>query len=154
MKDDQFLYSSMMEGKDTIFYLQDFVWLFNLGNISIFYTKLFSFHADSLTFDFYFTPGKKHIKTWLTFTDSFLLWICSLLCLSLQAEFPANTNVLYVDLQSAEKVGSSLNSTCLPGMVLNLKKPVSYVDHFGIYHRYILSNLTTFNILIVFSIRR
>ena len=57
----------------------------------------------------------------------------------MQEEFPANTNVLYVDLQSAEKVGSSQNATCLPGMVLNLKKPVSYVDDLGIHHRYVLS---------------
>lgn len=53
---------------------------------------------------------------------------------SLQAGFPANTNVLYVDLQSAEEVGSSQSANCLPGMVLNLKKPVSYVDHLGIHH--------------------
>ncbi|OVA02764.1 hypothetical protein BVC80_9093g113 [Macleaya cordata] len=53
---------------------------------------------------------------------------------SLQAEFPANTNILYVDLASAEKVGSRENSTCLPGMVLNLKKPIVYVDHLGIQH--------------------
>ncbi|ONK77069.1 uncharacterized protein A4U43_C02F2790 [Asparagus officinalis] len=53
---------------------------------------------------------------------------------SLQAEFPANTNILYVDLRSAEKVGSSHNSTCLPGMVLNLKKAVSFVDDLGMSH--------------------
>ncbi|XP_077215330.1 UDP-glucose pyrophosphorylase 3 [Tasmannia lanceolata] len=51
---------------------------------------------------------------------------------SLQAEFPANTNILYVDLPSAEKIGSIKNSTCLPGMVLNLKKPIIYVDDLGI----------------------
>ncbi|XP_020114095.1 UTP--glucose-1-phosphate uridylyltransferase 3, chloroplastic [Ananas comosus] len=50
---------------------------------------------------------------------------------SLQADFPANTNILYVDLRAAEKVGSSQNTKCLPGMVLNLKKRVSYVDHLG-----------------------
>ncbi|KAF8402599.1 hypothetical protein HHK36_010687 [Tetracentron sinense] len=54
---------------------------------------------------------------------------------SLQAEFPANTNILYVDLASAEKVASSKNAACLPGMVLNLKKPIIYVDHHGIQHR-------------------
>ncbi|KAJ4970072.1 hypothetical protein NE237_003171 [Protea cynaroides] len=53
---------------------------------------------------------------------------------SLQEEFPANTNILYVDLPSAEKVGSSKNTTCLPGMVLNLKKPIVYVDHLGFEH--------------------
>ncbi|XP_040999798.1 UTP--glucose-1-phosphate uridylyltransferase 3, chloroplastic isoform X1 [Juglans microcarpa x Juglans regia] len=50
---------------------------------------------------------------------------------SLQARFPANTNILYVDLHSAELVGSSENENSLPGMVLNIKKPVVYVDHFG-----------------------
>ncbi|CAD5164393.1 UTP--glucose-1-phosphate uridylyltransferase 3, chloroplastic [Musa acuminata AAA Group] len=53
---------------------------------------------------------------------------------SLQPQFPANTNILYVDLKSAEKVGSCRGTNCLPGMVLNLKKPVSYVDHLGIQH--------------------
>ncbi|KAF9596503.1 hypothetical protein IFM89_012234 [Coptis chinensis] len=57
---------------------------------------------------------------------------------SLQAEFPANTNILYIDLASAEKVGSSKSATCLPGMVLNLKKPIVYVDHFGIQHSYVV----------------
>ncbi|CAA6654719.1 unnamed protein product [Spirodela intermedia] len=52
----------------------------------------------------------------------------------LEAELPANTNILYVDLRSAEKVGSSKSATCLPGMVLNLKKPVQYVDYLGIKH--------------------
>ncbi|XP_068644219.1 UTP--glucose-1-phosphate uridylyltransferase 3, chloroplastic-like [Aristolochia californica] len=52
----------------------------------------------------------------------------------LQVEFPANTNILYVDLASAEKVGASKDTSCLPGMVLNLKKPVTFVDHFGIRH--------------------
>lgn len=51
---------------------------------------------------------------------------------SLQAELPANTNILYVDLPSAELVGSSKNANSLPGMVLNTKKPIAYVDHFGI----------------------
>ncbi|KAG2723949.1 hypothetical protein I3760_02G194800 [Carya illinoinensis] len=50
---------------------------------------------------------------------------------SLQARFPANTNILYVDLHSAELAGSSENENSLPGMVLNIKKPVVYVDHFG-----------------------
>ncbi|XP_010257085.1 PREDICTED: UTP--glucose-1-phosphate uridylyltransferase 3, chloroplastic isoform X2 [Nelumbo nucifera] len=53
---------------------------------------------------------------------------------SLQEEFPANTNILYVDLASAEKVGSSGNADSLPGIVLNLKKPITYVDHLGIQH--------------------
>ncbi|KAJ8764174.1 hypothetical protein K2173_005094 [Erythroxylum novogranatense] len=49
----------------------------------------------------------------------------------LQSEFPANTNILYVDLHAVEEVASSDNEKCLPGMVLNAKKPISYVDHFG-----------------------
>ena len=53
------------------------------------------------------------------------------MCLSLQVEFPANTNILYVDLPSTELVGSSNNEKSLPGMVLNMKKPVVYEDHFG-----------------------
>ncbi|KAJ1417702.1 Nucleotide-diphospho-sugar transferase [Sesbania bispinosa] len=50
---------------------------------------------------------------------------------SLQADFPANTNILYVDLPSAELIGSSKNENCLPGMVLNTRKPIVYVDQFG-----------------------
>lgn len=50
---------------------------------------------------------------------------------SLQAEFPANTNILYVDLPSAELVGSSKNVNSIPGMVLNTRKTINYVDQFG-----------------------
>ncbi|XP_066364792.1 UTP--glucose-1-phosphate uridylyltransferase 3, chloroplastic-like isoform X1 [Miscanthus floridulus] len=50
---------------------------------------------------------------------------------SSQVSFPANTNILYVDLQAVEEVGSRKNASCLPGMVLNLKKAVSYVNHLG-----------------------
>ncbi|GFY82086.1 UDP-glucose pyrophosphorylase 3 [Actinidia rufa] len=53
----------------------------------------------------------------------------------LQDEFPANTNILYVDLPSAELIGSSNNQTSLPGLVLNTKKEITYVDQFGIQHR-------------------
>ena len=42
-----------------------------------------------------------------------------------------------MDLASAELVGSSKNENSLPGMVLNTKKPVVYVDDFGKRHRYI-----------------
>ncbi|PIA32431.1 hypothetical protein AQUCO_04500200v1 [Aquilegia coerulea] len=51
-----------------------------------------------------------------------------------QAEFPANTNILYIDLAAAEKIGASDNASCLPGLVLNLKKSITYVDHLGIQH--------------------
>ncbi|KAL7108918.1 hypothetical protein ACP275_06G143000 [Erythranthe tilingii] len=53
---------------------------------------------------------------------------------SLQGDFPANTNILYVDLQSAELIGSSKNKSSLPGMVLNVKKPITYMDQFGMKH--------------------
>ncbi|KAF3433372.1 hypothetical protein FNV43_RR24474 [Rhamnella rubrinervis] len=53
---------------------------------------------------------------------------------SLQAKFPANTNILYVDLRSAELVGSSSNGNSLPGMVLNTKKPIVFADYFGRAH--------------------
>ncbi|XP_050209202.1 UTP--glucose-1-phosphate uridylyltransferase 3, chloroplastic [Mercurialis annua] len=53
---------------------------------------------------------------------------------SLQADFPANTNIMYVDLPSVESIASSKNGKSLPGMVLNTKKPVVYMDHFGNQH--------------------
>ncbi|XP_059301994.1 UTP--glucose-1-phosphate uridylyltransferase 3, chloroplastic isoform X1 [Lycium ferocissimum] len=53
---------------------------------------------------------------------------------SLQDEFPANTNILYVDLPSAELVASSNDETSLPGMVLNVKKAITFVDQFGSKH--------------------
>ncbi|XP_029129236.1 UTP--glucose-1-phosphate uridylyltransferase 3, chloroplastic isoform X2 [Cajanus cajan] len=53
---------------------------------------------------------------------------------SLQAEFPANTNILYVDLASAELVGSSKSENSLPGMVLNTRKSIVYTDQFGRCH--------------------
>jgi hypothetical protein len=59
---------------------------------------------------------------------------------SSQVSYPANTNILYVDLQAVEDVGSRKNASCLPGMVLNLKKAVSYVDHQGFECRYSLFN--------------
>ncbi|XP_011084881.1 UTP--glucose-1-phosphate uridylyltransferase 3, chloroplastic isoform X2 [Sesamum indicum] len=52
----------------------------------------------------------------------------------LQADFPANTNILYVDLPSAELIGSSKSESSLPGMVLNVKKPITYMDQFGMKH--------------------
>lgn len=63
-------------------------------------------------------------------TYSFLLF------LSLQLEFPANTNILYVDLASAELIGSSENENSLPGLVLNVKKAITYIDQFGMKHWY------------------
>ncbi|KAL6003203.1 UTP--glucose-1-phosphate uridylyltransferase 3, chloroplastic [Asimina triloba] len=68
------------------------------------------------------------------------------------AEFPANTNILYVDLASAEKVGSSKNATSLPGMVLNLKKPIVYADHLGMRHRYVVSAVKLFLKLLMLSL--
>ncbi|GER44856.1 UDP-glucose pyrophosphorylase 3 [Striga asiatica] len=57
-------------------------------------------------------------------------WIVVFLAL----KFPANTNILYVDLPSAELVGSSKKESSLPGLVLNAKKPITYVDQFGMKH--------------------
>lgn len=79
--------------------------------------------------------------------DSSILAISYQLCyhicfskFSSQVSFPANTNILYVDLQAVEEVGSRKNASCLPGMVLNLKKAVSYVNHLGFECRYFLSS--------------
>nr|XP_016482783.1 PREDICTED: UTP--glucose-1-phosphate uridylyltransferase 3, chloroplastic-like [Nicotiana tabacum] len=66
--------------------------------------------------------------------DKFGMTDNSLSSYSLQAEFPANTNILYVDLPSAELVASSNDETSLPGMVLNVKKAITYVDQFGSKH--------------------
>ena len=63
------------------------------------------------------------------------------ICCSLQESFPANTNILYVDLHSVESVMSSNSEKSLPGMVLNLKKPVAYFDQFGRKHRYIIQQI-------------
>ncbi|KAF3494442.1 hypothetical protein DY000_02056348 [Brassica cretica] len=52
----------------------------------------------------------------------------------LQADFPANTNILYIDLHSAESIGSSSNVKSLPNMVLNTKKRIEYIDQYGDYH--------------------
>ena len=54
---------------------------------------------------------------------------------SMQAQYPANTNVLFVDLPSVEKIASAQNSNCLPGMILNLNKRVVYKDYLGVTHR-------------------
>lgn len=53
----------------------------------------------------------------------------------MQAQYPANTNVLYVDLPSVEKIASSQSHRSLPGMILNLKKPIVYKDYLGVTHR-------------------
>ncbi|KAL8210763.1 hypothetical protein R6Q57_005200 [Mikania cordata] len=53
---------------------------------------------------------------------------------SLQTEFPANTNILYVDLNAAEHIASSKDEASLPGMVLNVKKTINFVDQFGLQH--------------------
>ncbi|KAJ9160363.1 hypothetical protein P3X46_025771 [Hevea brasiliensis] len=53
---------------------------------------------------------------------------------SLQAEFPTNTNILYVDLSSVESIASSDGVKSLPGLILNTKKPIAYKDHFGNCH--------------------
>ncbi|CAN1172931.1 UTP--glucose-1-phosphate uridylyltransferase 3, chloroplastic, partial [Linum perenne] len=45
--------------------------------------------------------------------------------------FPANTNIMYVDLPSIESVASSNDEKCLPGMVLNTRKQIEYEDQWG-----------------------
>lgn len=69
-------------------------------------------------------------------------------------DFPANTNILYVDLASAELVGSSENERSLPGMVLNTKKPIVYMDNFGDTHRYIICWTTFGWIFFLYIFRR
>ncbi|XP_024518512.1 UTP--glucose-1-phosphate uridylyltransferase 3, chloroplastic [Selaginella moellendorffii] len=51
---------------------------------------------------------------------------------SMQARFPANTNVLFVDLESVEEVASRNDCASLPGMIMNLKKPVTFTDSYGV----------------------
>ncbi|BFI29308.1 UTP---glucose-1-phosphate uridylyltransferase [Marchantia polymorpha subsp. ruderalis] len=60
---------------------------------------------------------------------------------STQAQYPANTNVLFVDLPSVEHIASSQSAASLPGMILNLKKPVKYVDHLGHKHSVLAGRL-------------
>lgn len=60
---------------------------------------------------------------------------------SMQAQYPANTNVLYVDLPAAERIGSSKTVASLPGMILNLRKPISYEDYLGAKHSLYASRL-------------
>ena len=91
--------------------------------------------SSSSSFFFFFERGSFNIRI----SEIFQCHPC-LLYSSLQEKFSANTNILYVDLASAELVGSSKNENSLPGMVLNTKKPVVYEDAFGNRHRYILSS--------------
>lgn len=53
---------------------------------------------------------------------------------SLEAQYPANTNVLYVDLASVERIASRRSADSLPGMIMNLKKPTVFLDHHGSKH--------------------
>lgn len=53
---------------------------------------------------------------------------------SLQSQYPANTNVLFVDLATVEAVASSPGRAALPGMIMNLKKPIKYADYAGRMH--------------------
>ncbi|KAK6145538.1 hypothetical protein DH2020_022358 [Rehmannia glutinosa] len=66
--------------------------------------------------------------------DKFGVTVGPLAPSGLQAKFPANTNILYVDLPSAELIGSSKTEISLPGLVLNVKKPITYMDQFGMKH--------------------
>lgn len=60
---------------------------------------------------------------------------------SMQAQYPANTNVLYVDLPAVERIGSSKTVASLPGMILNLRKPIIYEDYLGVKHSLYASRL-------------
>lgn len=92
----------------------------------------------SILSDFFFSPDfQVSDLSYLECTTQLSTFF--FLCLSLQADFPANTNILYVDLPSAELVASSNNENSLPGMVLNTKKRIIYVDHFGRQRRYVFS---------------
>lgn len=54
---------------------------------------------------------------------------------SLEAQYPANTNVLYVDLAAVERIASSRTAASLPGIIMNLKKPTVFYDQHGLKHR-------------------
>ena len=47
-----------------------------------------------------------------------------------------------------EKVVSTNSEKSLPGMVLNLKKPVAYFDQFGRKHRYIIQQIVGAELLL------
>eukprot|EP00249_Psilotum_nudum_P021955 c28315_g1_i1 orf=217-3141(+) len=53
---------------------------------------------------------------------------------SMQSQYPANTNVLYVNLPSVENIISTRGPVSLPGMILNLKKPLMFTDYLGAMH--------------------
>lgn len=53
---------------------------------------------------------------------------------SLEAQYPANTNVLYVDLAAVERIASSRTAASLPGIIMNLKKPTVFYDQHGLKH--------------------
>lgn len=53
----------------------------------------------------------------------------------MEAQYPANTNVLYVDLAAVERIASSQTAASLPGMIMNLKKPTVYLDKHGVKYR-------------------
>lgn len=58
----------------------------------------------------------------------------------MEAQYPANTNVLYVDLAAVERIASSQSAASLPGMIMNLKKPTVFYDQHGLKHRYTSAN--------------
>eukprot|EP00850_Spirogloea_muscicola_P007041 SM000034S12795 [mRNA] locus=s34:807597:812161:+ [translate_table: standard] len=53
---------------------------------------------------------------------------------SMQSQYPANTNVLYVDLEAVERVATSKGPAALPGLIMNLKKQIKFQDQFGRKH--------------------
>lgn len=60
---------------------------------------------------------------------------------SMEAQYPANTNVLFVDLAAVEKLASCQSRESLPGMILNLKKPAVFEDYLGKQHSVIAGRL-------------
>jgi hypothetical protein len=58
-----------------------------------------------------------------------------------RSQYPANTNVLYVDLGAAHRVAASEGRAALPGMIINLKKTVEYKDHLGRMQRWACASL-------------
>ncbi|GFY83488.1 UDP-glucose pyrophosphorylase 3 [Actinidia rufa] len=95
---------------------------------------------DKGIFQWFYGHGRKgatvrQVSNVVAATDLTLLALAGIGLHHGKDEFPANTNILYVDLPSAELIGSSNNQTSLPGLVLNTKKEITYVDQFGIQHR-------------------
>ncbi|XP_031373607.1 UTP--glucose-1-phosphate uridylyltransferase 3, chloroplastic isoform X2 [Punica granatum] len=94
---------------------------------------------DKGVFQWFYDHGRKgatvrQVSNVVAATDVTLLALAGIGLRHRKAEFPANTNILYVDLPSVELVASCKDESSLPGMVLNIKKPIVYMDQFGNRH--------------------